>query len=170
MRKKIVWIQITKLKSTEKCRNTKQTQFTPTLSTPATLHTKKAVPPNWTVVLCAIICNEKKRSKLKWVRFSHKKKLMFRIVSGFSFLFIYVCRNYIHTISSMYLGKNNVQQFETNCTNKKKFHVSFYCFSLVHRQSLLAPFFFFFDIKNLLKERYIKSRNDSKKLHLSFFK
>lgn len=35
---------------------TKQTQFTPTLSTPATLHTKKAVPPNWTVVLCAIIC------------------------------------------------------------------------------------------------------------------
>lgn len=34
----------------------KQTQLTPTLSTPATLHTKKAVPPNWTVVLCAIIC------------------------------------------------------------------------------------------------------------------
>lgn len=49
-----------KIKSTEKCRNTKQTQFTPTLSTPATLHTKKAVPPNWTVVLCAIICNEKR--------------------------------------------------------------------------------------------------------------
>lgn len=50
-----------KIKSTEKCRNTKQTQFTPTLSTPATLHTKKAVPPNWTVVLCAIICNEKRK-------------------------------------------------------------------------------------------------------------
>lgn len=49
-----------KIKSTEKCKNTKQTQFTPTLSTPATLHTKKAVPPNWTVVLCAIICNEKR--------------------------------------------------------------------------------------------------------------
>lgn len=33
----------------------KQTQFTPTLSTPETLHTRNAVPPNWTVVLCAII-------------------------------------------------------------------------------------------------------------------
>lgn len=32
----------------------KQTQFTPTLSTPETLQTRKAVPPSWTVVLCAI--------------------------------------------------------------------------------------------------------------------
>lgn len=36
----------------------KQTQFTPTRSTPDTLQTRKAVPPSWTVVLCAIIWKE----------------------------------------------------------------------------------------------------------------
>lgn len=38
----------------------KQTQFTPTLSTPETLQTRKAVPPSWTVVLCAISCGGEK--------------------------------------------------------------------------------------------------------------
>jgi hypothetical protein len=32
------------------------TQFTPTLSTPGTLHTKKAVPPNCTVRFWDVIC------------------------------------------------------------------------------------------------------------------
>jgi hypothetical protein len=41
--------------------NTKQTQTTPTLSTPATLHMRNATPPSCTVVLCAIICNGKKK-------------------------------------------------------------------------------------------------------------
>lgn len=39
----------------------KQTQFTPTLSTPETLQTRKAVPPSWTVVLCAISCGEERK-------------------------------------------------------------------------------------------------------------
>lgn len=34
--------------------------FILTFSVPVTLHIKKAVPPNWTVVLCAIIWNENK--------------------------------------------------------------------------------------------------------------
>lgn len=41
----------------------KQTQFTPTLSTPETLQTRKAVPPSWTVVLCAISCRRKKKRR-----------------------------------------------------------------------------------------------------------
>jgi hypothetical protein len=36
------------------------TQFTPTLSTPGTLHTKKAVPPNCTVRFWDVICERER--------------------------------------------------------------------------------------------------------------
>lgn len=90
----------------------KQTQFTPTLSTPETLQTRKAVPPSWTVVLCAISCwnkteterRDKKRKREREKRQDKKLKVHFLCVACKKMECVVIEREYLSHVAQLVSG------------------------------------------------------------------